>query len=135
MPSIQNLVLKDRQATPVNHTFTPRTVSGGEGVVGEAAASGTAVGENRISIRARISAGNRRKVDQKMTFRKVAMSTVNGVEVPTIVGSSYVTITYDWDPNFTEAERNNIQGQVEDSQKVTQVLVYNTVVKGETVYG
>lgn len=135
MPSIQNLVLKDRQATPVNHTFTPRSVSDGQGVVAEAAASGTAIGENRCVISSRTTAGNRRKSDQKFTFRKVAVSTVNGIEVPQIVDSAYVTITYDFGPNFTEAERNNIQGQVEESQKATCLLVHHVVVKGEAVYG
>lgn len=135
MPSIQNVVLKDRQATPVNHTFTPRSVSDGAGTVAEAAASGTAVGENRLVVSARTTAGNRRKSDQKFTFRKVAMSTINGVEVPQIVDTAYVTVTYDFGPNWTEAERNNIQGQVEDSQKATCLLVYNTVVKAEAVYG
>lgn len=135
MPSIQNVVLKDRQATPVNHTFTPRSVSNGTGVVAEAAASGTAIGENRLSVSSRTTAGNRRKSDLKFSFKKVAMSTVNGVEVPQIVDTAYVTITYDFGPNWTEAERNNIQGQVEDSQRTTSTLVYNTVVKAEAVYG
>ena len=51
MPQLQNLVLTDRAAPPVAHTFTPRDIRGNVGTVEES--TGVKVGDKAFSISVR----------------------------------------------------------------------------------
>lgn len=132
MPQLQPLVLKDRQATPVSHTFTPRNIAGGVGEVVES--SGVPVGENRVTISLRKTQGGRYKGTLKMSFPIVQNQTVNGVTTPVVVRTGYLALETDFDSTSSEAERNNAIGQLADSLGVSQVLVNDTLVKLQGVY-
>lgn len=133
MASLQNLVLKDRAATPVDHTFTPRSVRDGVGVVVENGS--VAMGENSVSLSQRRTENGRQKTTMKMVFPVVADEIINGVSRPVIIDTDYVTITYDFGPTSTTARRNNVQGMVEDSQKSSKTLIKASVVDLESVWG
>lgn len=132
MPQLQALVLKDRQATPVSHTFTPRNIVGGVGEVVES--SGVPVGENRVTISLRKTQGGRYKGTLKMTFPIVQNQVVNGITTPVVVRSGYISVETDFDSTSSEAERNNAIGQLTDALGVDKVLINDTLVKLQGVY-
>lgn len=133
MPTLAPVILKDRKATPVSHTFAPRSVESGVGVVAEGTANGTAVGENQLTFSTTRNQ-TRRKAKLGFTFRKVATEVIGSVERPIILDSSYVNVEFAFGNMFTEAERNDIVGQVQDSLAATQATTHAVIVKGESVY-
>lgn len=132
MPQLQNLVLMDRSATPVAHTFVPRSIEGGVATVVES--SGIPIGDNRVTISTTRTAAGRYKVMLKYTFPTVANETINGVSSPRILRSEYVELSFSFDATSTEAERNNIVGMVADSLSAGKVLTNDTIVKLQGVY-
>lgn len=133
MPNLATVTLIDRKATPVSHVFLPRSSSVGKGICVEATASGSAIGENQLSI-----FGSKNAVKQKGTlklaFRKLVSQTVNGITTDVVIGNAYVNIDVTYDPIFTEAERNDIMGQAYSALAPTQVFIHDVLVKGNSVY-
>lgn len=133
MPQLQNVVLKDRAATPVDHTFTPRDIRDGVGTVIET--TGVPVGNSRLSVSLRQTANNGRyKAELKLAVPVVVNETINGVSVPTVSRSAFADVTFTFEPTSTEAERNNIVGMLADALAPTKTLVNDTVVKLQGVY-
>lgn len=131
MPQLQNLVLKDRATTPVDHTFTPRNISDGVGEVVET--TGVPVGESRFTISMRRTS-DRYKSKLRLAVPVVVNQTINGVTTPIVARTAYVDVSFDFSAESTEAERNNLVGMLEDSLKPAKVLVNDTVVKLQGVY-
>lgn len=134
MPNLQNVVLTDRAATPVAHTFTPGELTNGVAVVKKPDASGLPVTESRYSI-SRRATKDRYKVTVKFYVPVVQTETINGVGRPVIVRESYAEATFNFPKTSSEAERNNVTGMFASSFAVTNVLVHDTVVKGDGIYG
>lgn len=132
MPQLQNLVLKDRATTPVDHTFTPRDVVGNVGTVVET--GGVPIGNSVFSVSLRQTAGGRYKGTLKGVFPVVATETINGVSQPKVVRVARATIEFDFDPTSSEAERNNVVGMMSDALGTSKVLVNDTIVKLQGVY-
>jgi len=132
MPQLQNLVLKDRATTPVDHTFTPRDIVGGVGTVIET--SGVPVGNSTLSISLRQTAGGRYKSTIKLSQPIVQNETVNGIVQPKVVRVSRVTAEFDFDPTSTTEERNNFVGMFQSAFDSAKELVNDTVVNLEGVY-
>lgn len=131
MPQLQNLVLKDRAATPVDHTFTPRNISEGVGEVVET--TGVPVGESRFTISMRRS-NDRYKSKLRLAVPVVVNQVVNGVSTPIVTRTAYADVAFDFSAESTEAERNNLVGMLQDSLAPAKVLVNDTVVKLQGVY-
>lgn len=131
MPQLQNLVLKDRATTPVDHIFTPRNISDGVGEVVET--TGVPVGESRFTISMRRTT-DRYKSKLRLAVPVVVNQTINGVTTPIVARTAYVDVSFDFSAESTEAERNNLVGMLEDSLKPAKVLVNDTVVKLQGVY-
>lgn len=135
MPQLQNLVLTDRAATPVAHTFTPRDIESGVATVQET--NGVPLGAPTYSISLRkTQPGNagKMKATVKFAFPIIVNETVNGVVVPKVARTSYVDATFTFEQTSSEAERNNVVGMFADSLKTSQVLVNDTLVKLQNVY-
>ncbi|UHM27708.1 MAG: coat protein [Fushun levivirus 6] len=132
MPQLQNLVLKDREATPVSHTFVPRDIRDNVGTVVES--SGVPIGESRVSVSLRKSNSNRYKATVKLVVPVVRDQTVNGLVTPAVVRTSYVNIEFDFDGASTTQERENVQGMVESAMAKAQVLIHDAVVGLQGVY-
>lgn len=132
MPQLQNLVLTDRAATPVAHTFTPRSIDSGVAMVVES--SGIPIGDNRVTISSTRTTAGRYKVKLQYTFPVLVNETINGVSTPKVARSAYADISFSFDSTSTEAERNNVVGMVMDSLGTGKVLVNDTVVKLQGVY-
>jgi len=133
MPQLTTLVLKDRAATPVDHTFIPRDIVNGAGTVAES--SGIPLGDNRVAIALnRRNASGRFKPTVNFTFPIVQNQVVNGVSTPIVVRTAYATLTFNFDSSSSEAERNNVVGMVQSALDPSKVLVNDTIVKLQGVY-
>jgi hypothetical protein len=133
MPQLANLVLTDRKATPVAHTYTPRSIDGNVGMVAET--TGTPIGDPRVTVSlGKPTAQGRYKPQVRYTFPVVQTQTINGVSTPVIVRTSYVELNFSFDQTSSEAERNDIVGMVQSSLDASKVLINDTVVKLQGVY-
>jgi len=132
MPQLQNLVLTDRAATPVNHTFTPINIdANGVGVVAET--GGVPIGEAKYTLQNRRVNG-RFKVQLKLSVPVVQTQTINGVSTPTVVRTAYVDSVFTFDSTSTEQERKDLVGLFQSSLDSSKTLVNDTVVKLQGVY-
>lgn len=132
MPQLQNLVLTDRESTPVNHTFVPRDITDGVGVVAES--SGVPIGDNRVSVKLHRTVEGRHKVTIKGVFPIVQDQTINGITEPTVVRTAYAEATFSFDAKSTEQERNNVVGMFQSAFDANEALINDTVVKLQGVY-
>jgi len=131
MPQLQNVVLKDRQATPADHTFTPLDISNGVGTVVES--SGVPVGQNRLTISQRSSAGKFRP-SLRLALPVVQTQTINGVATPVVVRTAYVEVNFTFDATSTFDERNNLVGLLSSALDPSKALINDTVVNLQGVY-
>ena len=132
MPQLQNLVLTDRAATPVVHTFTPINIDANG--VGTVAETGTVpVGEPKFSIQNKRVNG-RFKVTLKLSVPVVQTQTINGISTPTVVRTAYVDATFTFDGAASEQERKDIVGMFQSSLDPAKVLVNDTLIKLQGVY-
>jgi hypothetical protein len=132
MPQLQNLVLTDRESTPVDHTFVPRDIRDGVGEVVES--SGVPVGENRYTISLRKTPNSRYKSTIKMVIPVVQNQVESGITTPVVVRTAYATVEFDFDSKSTTQERNNVVGMLASSLGASKVLVNDTVVNLQGVY-
>lgn len=133
MPQLQNVVLKDRKATPVDHTFTPRDITSGVATVIET--TGVPVGNSRLSLSLRqVNGSGRYRAELKLAVPVVVNETINGVVTPKVQRTSYADVAFTFDPTSSEAERNDIVGMLADALAPAKTLVNDTVVKLQGVY-
>lgn len=132
MPQLSNLVLTDRQATPVAHTFLPRDITGGVGVVIES--DGTPVGDKRVSVSLGKSTNGRYRPEVRFTFPVVQNQTIDGITTPTVVRTAYADLKFSFDPSSTEEERNDLVGMLADALASDKTLINDTIVKLQGVY-
>lgn len=131
MPQLTNLVLKDRAATPVNHTFTPLDIQQGVGVVVES--SGVPIGDRRFSVSLSKTANNRYKPSIKMSIPVVQDATVNGVTKPTVVRTLYADLTFNFPSDSSEQERKDAVGMLQSGLDAGQ-WTNDVLVKLQGVY-
>lgn len=134
MPNLATVVLTDRKATPLTHSFLPRASSAGVGVCVEGTLSGSAIGENQLTISSKKNA-QKQKGTLKLAVRKIATQTVNGITTDVVLGNAYVNVDLSFDPIFTEAERNDVVGMVYSALAPTQTFMMDVLVKGNSVFG
>jgi hypothetical protein len=132
MPQLQNLVLSDRESTPVAHTFTPRDITGGVGTVVES--TGVPIGENTVTVSLRKTPSGRYKAVIKGRFPIVQTQDVNGIESPVVVRTAYAELTFDFDQTSTEQERKNVVGMMEDALTSGEPLTNDVLTKLQGVY-
>lgn len=132
MAQLQNLVLKDRATTPVDHTFTPREIVANVGTVQES--TGVKIGDKTYSVSVRRTANGRYRVTLKMVVPVVVNETINGVTVPKVARASYVDAEFTFDSSSTTQERNDTVGMFADSLGPTKVIVNDALVNLQAVY-
>lgn len=137
MAKLANTVLTDRATTPVAHTFIPRdTIPDNSGVnVGTLVeTSGIPVGESRLTQSLRKTASGRYKARLTLVVPIVVTETVNGVSRPLVVREGIADVTFTFDSESSEAERNNLVGMFQSAFDVSKTFVNDTVVKLTGVY-
>lgn len=132
MPQLQNIVLTDRAATPVNHTYTPRDIVNGVAEVVES--TGVPIGDNRFTVSLKETAQGRFKGVLKGQFPIVQNQTINGVTTPVVVRTSYCTVEFSFDKSSTEQERKDCVGLMQSSLDASKTLVNDSIVKLQGVY-
>lgn len=132
MPQLQNLVLADRESTPVNHTFVPAGIQGNVATLVES--TGTPAADSKLTLGWATTTNGRRKSTMRFTFPIVQNETINGIVMPKVVRSSYVEVSFSFDPTSTEQERKNVVGMTQAALLPGAVLVNDTVVKLQGVY-
>lgn len=131
MPQLQSLVLTDRAATPVAHTYTPREIANGVATVQET--KSTPLGSNTVSVSSRRTASGAYKVTLKGVFPVVQTETIDGIANPKIVRTAYASMEFSFSETSTLGERKNAVGLMADTLSSTQWL--DTVITGlESVY-
>lgn len=133
MPSIQPLVLTDRQSTPVNHTLNPSGEKDGVVTVAAADATGAVITEKRFTLQSKRSPG-RVRVTMKLAVPTVVTETVNGVANPLVVRTALVDCAFVFADTSTIAERNDVVGMFASALATNKPLVHDTLVKGEHVW-
>ena len=131
MPQIANLVLKDRAATPVNHTFVPRDIVNGVATLVES--TGVPIGDKRLTISLNRTQAGRVKVILKGMFPVVQDQTINGITAPVVVRTAYANIEFSFDGTSTEQERKDAVGQMSDALLATN-WTNDTLTKLQAVY-
>lgn len=133
MPHLQTLSLTDRATpTPVAHVFNP--VGFPQPNIGEVANnSGVPVGYERATVSMK-KTNTRYKGRISLMLPIVATETVNGVERPVVVRTTYVDLNFSFDERSTEQERKNAVGMAQDALATGKVLVNDALIKLEGVY-
>lgn len=132
MPALQTLVLKDRETTPVDHTFTPSDFKDGVGTVVKS--TGVKLGDSKYSVSARKSANGRYNATLKLEVPVVENQTINGITKPVVVDVAYLTLTTSFSGTSTTQQRNNAVGMMQDSLSPNKTLVNNVIVGLEGVW-
>lgn len=132
MPAIQNVVLTDRAATPVAHTFTPRDVKDGTGLV--VSSAGVPIGERKLTVSMRKS-GSKYKGRLTLSVPIVVDETINGVVSPKVARVAVASLDVTFDERSSTLERTNLIGMVADALGTGKVLVHKALVDLEGVYG
>lgn len=135
MPALQSIVLTDRAATPVNYTLVP--TGGPKGSVGRVAvadATGNLLSERSLTISGRRTA-QRLRSSLKLAVPIIANEVINGVSVPKVARVAYANIEFSFALDSSEQERNDVVGMLSSALQASKILVHDTVVKGQTVWG
>jgi hypothetical protein len=132
MPQLQNLVVNDRAATPVAHTFVPRDITDGVATVEES--TGVPVGTNTISASLRKTTQGNYKATLKGKFPIVQNQTINGIVTPVVVRTAYAELMFTFSESSSEQERKDCVGMMADSLAASKVLINDTVVKLQGIY-
>lgn len=133
MAQLTSIVLTDRKATPVAHTFLPRTIEGPVATLIES--TGIPVGDSRFTISlGKPTAQGKYKPTLRLTIPVVQTQTLNGVSTPVVVRTAYAEASFSFDATSSEAERNDVVGMLADSLRASLALVHDTVVKLQGVY-
>jgi hypothetical protein len=109
----------------------------GVGSLVERLASGSFVGEPKLSISNRKTLGRRDKAELRLEIPIVVSETINGVDVTKVLDTSYARISYDWSPHHTAVQRDAIMGMVSDSQGTVaqQPFINKVMVCLERLFG
>lgn len=132
MPQLQNVVLTDREPTPVSHTFVPKDIVNGVATVVET--NGTPIGETKLTISLRGTGTAKRKGRIVLYAPVVQTETINGISRPTVVRTAIAAIDVTFDAASTEQERKNLIGMLHSALDPAKVLVNDTFVKLQNVY-
>lgn len=136
MPILQNLVLTDASTpTPVNHTLTPQSNSGGTAIVAEAGT--TKFGELRLEITPKFNRGPGQKllVDIRLVIPKVVTETINGLPVSKIAWTDLFTGQFSMGYESTVQSRKDLIAMVASAMASSKPLLYDTVTKAEGIFG
>lgn len=132
MSARTTLVLKDRAATPVAHTFTPDG-DDANGVHLFSEKTGVPAGDSRFTASLRRTGGKFRatlKLARPITQTQI----VNGVSSPLIVRTSYGEVNFTFDELSSVQERSDAVGMILDSLLATQAQINDMLVNVSDIY-
>lgn len=132
MPQLQNLVLTDRAATPVAHTFVPRDIVGNVATVVES--TGVPLADKRVTLTLRRTADGNYRAELGFSFPVVQDQTVNGITSPKVVRTAYADLSFRFSGTSTEQERKDLVGQVATALATAATMPNDMLTKLQAVY-
>lgn len=132
MSARTNLVLKDRAATPVSHTFTPDG-DDANGVHVFSEKTGVPAANPRFTASLR-SSGAKYKATLKLSVPVAQTQTINGISSPTIVRTAYGEISFSFDALSTDQERKDCVGMLVEALAASQTQINDLVVNLSDIY-
>lgn len=127
-----NLVLTDRAATPVAHTFSPDG-DDANGVHVFSEKTGVPAGYSRYTASLRQTNGKFRAA-LKLAVPITQTQTVNGVSSPVIVRTSFGEVSLTFDALSSAQERADLIGMLADSLKTSQTQINDMIVNLSDIY-
>lgn len=121
MPARANVVINDRAATPVAHTFTPDG-DDANGVHVFTEKTGVPAGDARLTASLRNTNGKYRP-SLRLTLPVVQTQTINGVSSPVVVRTAYVELNCTFDALSTLQERKDAIGLMANSLASSQTML------------
>lgn len=122
-----NLVLKDRAATPVSHTYTPDG-DDANGVHVYSEKTSVPAGNPRFTASLRSSNGKYRPT-LKLTVPVMQTQVINGVSSPVLVRTAYAEVNFTFDALSSEQERADTVGLMVDALAASQTQLNDMIVK------
>lgn len=122
-----NLVINDRAATPVAHTYTPDG-DDANGVHVYSEKTSVPVGNPRYTASLRTSNGKFRPT-VKLSVPVVQTQTINGVASPVVVRTAYAEVNFTFDGLSSEQERADCVGLLVNSLAASQTQLNDMIVK------
>lgn len=106
MPAFASFAVLDRAATPVSHTFAPRTK---EPVPTYCEAGAMPAGERRFDVYSR-KTGTKYRVTLRFTNPTVVTEVINGVSVPKVARTQFAETKFTFTDDSTLQERKDTVG-------------------------
>lgn len=122
-----NLVINDRAATPVAHTYTPDG-DDANGVHLYSEKTTVPAGNPRFSIRLKRGTG-KYTATAKLAIPVTQTQTINGVSAPVVVRTAYADVTFTFADMSSEQERADCVGLLVNSLAASQTQVNDLIVK------
>jgi len=132
MSARASVVINDRAATPVAHTFTPDG-NDPNGVCVFTEKTGVPAGDSRFTAQLRNSNGKYRP-SLRLTVPVVQTQTINGVESPVVVRSAYVEVQCTFDALSTLQERKDAVGMMANALAANQVMLNDLLTNLNPIY-
>lgn len=132
MSARSNLVINDRAATPVAHTFTPD----GDTPLGvHVFSEKTGVPASDPQFTAALKASNGRfRPSLKLRIPVVQTQTINGISNPVVVRFAEVNVQASFDSLSTEQERADAIGLVANALASSQTMINDLIVGLSDIY-
>lgn len=126
MAARSNLVINDRAATPVAHTYTPDgDVANRVHVFSEKTA--VPAGNPQFTAQLRQSAGKWR-CSLRLKVPVVQTQTINGVSSPVVVRTAYVELNTTFDELSSDQERKDAVGLMANAMATSQTMINDMLV-------
>lgn len=122
-----SVVLKD--AANVAATFVGRSIDRASGIATFIKSTGVPLADDFLQLGLRITSGNRYKPTLDISEAKMVVETINGVEIPKIIGRNYAKTVFDFHERSTLEERQKFVERYFSAAHADNVLVTDVVVK------
>lgn len=132
MSARTNLVINDRAATPVAHTFTPDG-DDANGVHVFTEKTGVPAGNARYTAQLRKSNGKYRP-SLRLQVPVVQTQTINGVSTPVVVRTAYCEVNFTFDELSSDQERKDCVGLMYNSLAASQTQINDLLTGLSDIY-
>lgn len=132
MAARANLVINDRAATPVAHTYSPDG-DDANGVHVFTEKTGVPAGYPRFTASLRQSGGKFR-AQLKLAVPVTQTQTINGVSNPVVVRTNYAEVNFTFDGLSSTQERADIVGLIANSLAASQTQINDMLVNVSDIY-
>lgn len=132
MAARSNLIVNDRAATPVAHTYSPDgDDKNGVHVFSEKGSVPAGNAKYTIGLR---QSGGRYRGSIRLAVPVVQTQTLNGVSTPVVVRTAYIEVNTSFDALSSTQERADAVGLLVNSLAASQVQINDCIVNLSDIY-